>query len=277
MDDLVSVQVFCSDVKHYDAFNAVYRTYFKREFPARAFIGSARCSSTRGSKCRASRSGARRNDSAHRPRWHTLRRAALRARNGGLRAAPRVALRHGGFWRRLLTVVDARPRAVSRSSDRPAIGRVRNWRPHTPLQPQPRAGSPRGLRLLTTRACLREPPHATSHKPAIDIRGPMRVRARVVATRTWTGRRATGGHRLPDLRHADRPGTRHHVISARFACLRVVRRLDRRAARVVIRVRVLSRAAFCVRPAPSSQVHRVQMAASERAAVTFCVPCDAPG
>jgi 2-iminobutanoate/2-iminopropanoate deaminase len=39
MDDLVSVQVFCSDVKHYDAFNAVYRTYFKREFPARAFIG----------------------------------------------------------------------------------------------------------------------------------------------------------------------------------------------------------------------------------------------
>jgi len=40
MDDLVFVQVFCSDVKHYDAFNAVYRTYFKKEFPARAFIGS---------------------------------------------------------------------------------------------------------------------------------------------------------------------------------------------------------------------------------------------
>ena len=40
MDDLVFVQVFCSDVKHYDAFNAVYRTFFKREFPARAFIGS---------------------------------------------------------------------------------------------------------------------------------------------------------------------------------------------------------------------------------------------
>ena len=40
MDDFVSVQVFCSDVKHFDAFNAVYRTYFKREFPARAFIGS---------------------------------------------------------------------------------------------------------------------------------------------------------------------------------------------------------------------------------------------
>jgi reactive intermediate/imine deaminase len=40
MDDLVFVQIFCSDVAHYDAFNAVYRTYFEREFPARAFIGS---------------------------------------------------------------------------------------------------------------------------------------------------------------------------------------------------------------------------------------------
>lgn len=40
MDDLVSVQVFCSDVAFYDAFNAVYRTYFTNEFPARAFLGS---------------------------------------------------------------------------------------------------------------------------------------------------------------------------------------------------------------------------------------------
>lgn len=40
MDDLVSVQIYCSDVRHYDAFNAVYRTYFKKEFPARAFLGS---------------------------------------------------------------------------------------------------------------------------------------------------------------------------------------------------------------------------------------------
>jgi len=40
MDDLVSVQIYCSDVAHYDAFNAVYRTYFRREFPARAFLGS---------------------------------------------------------------------------------------------------------------------------------------------------------------------------------------------------------------------------------------------
>ena len=40
MDDLVSVQIFCSDVAHYDAFNAVYRTYFQGEFPARAFLGA---------------------------------------------------------------------------------------------------------------------------------------------------------------------------------------------------------------------------------------------
>ena len=40
MDDLVSVQVFCSDVAHYAAFNAVYRTYFTKEFPARAFVGA---------------------------------------------------------------------------------------------------------------------------------------------------------------------------------------------------------------------------------------------
>ena len=42
MDDLVFVQVFCSDVMHYDAFNRVYRTYFKKEFPARAFIGAGK-------------------------------------------------------------------------------------------------------------------------------------------------------------------------------------------------------------------------------------------
>jgi len=42
MDDLVSVQVFCSDVSHYDAFNKVYRTFFTKELPARAFIGSGR-------------------------------------------------------------------------------------------------------------------------------------------------------------------------------------------------------------------------------------------
>ena len=40
MDDLVTVQVFASDVGDYGAFNSVYRTYFTSEFPARAFIGS---------------------------------------------------------------------------------------------------------------------------------------------------------------------------------------------------------------------------------------------
>ena len=40
MDDLVLVQVYCSDVDFYDTFNEVYRTYFSAEFPARAFLGS---------------------------------------------------------------------------------------------------------------------------------------------------------------------------------------------------------------------------------------------
>ncbi len=40
MDDLVVVQVFCSDVSHYQAFNEVYRTFFTKEFPARAFVGA---------------------------------------------------------------------------------------------------------------------------------------------------------------------------------------------------------------------------------------------
>lgn len=40
MDDLVFVQVFSSDVSLFEKFNTVYRTYFAREFPARAFIGS---------------------------------------------------------------------------------------------------------------------------------------------------------------------------------------------------------------------------------------------
>lgn len=42
MDDLAFVQVYCSDVAHYDAFNSVYRQYFTREFPARAFIGAGK-------------------------------------------------------------------------------------------------------------------------------------------------------------------------------------------------------------------------------------------
>lgn len=42
MDDLVSVQIFCSDVALFEQFNTVYRTYFKGEFPARAFLGSGK-------------------------------------------------------------------------------------------------------------------------------------------------------------------------------------------------------------------------------------------
>jgi len=42
MNDVVFVQIFCSDVEHYGAFNGVYRTYFTEEYPARAFIGSGK-------------------------------------------------------------------------------------------------------------------------------------------------------------------------------------------------------------------------------------------
>jgi 2-iminobutanoate/2-iminopropanoate deaminase len=41
MDDLAYVQVFCTDLKYYDKFNATYRSNFTKEFPARAFIGVA--------------------------------------------------------------------------------------------------------------------------------------------------------------------------------------------------------------------------------------------
>ncbi len=40
MDDLVSVQIFCSDVSLFDKFNPIYRSYFTKNVPARAFIGS---------------------------------------------------------------------------------------------------------------------------------------------------------------------------------------------------------------------------------------------
>ena len=40
MDDVVSVQIFCTDLKLYDTFNAVYKTYFHGDYPARAFIGT---------------------------------------------------------------------------------------------------------------------------------------------------------------------------------------------------------------------------------------------
>ena len=40
MEDLVFVQIFCPDVSLFGKFNAIYRTYFSKDFPARAFIGS---------------------------------------------------------------------------------------------------------------------------------------------------------------------------------------------------------------------------------------------
>lgn len=40
MDDLVTVQIFAADLADYAGFNTVYRSYFTREFPARAFVGA---------------------------------------------------------------------------------------------------------------------------------------------------------------------------------------------------------------------------------------------
>ncbi|HKX33540.1 MAG TPA: RidA family protein [Blastocatellia bacterium] len=40
MDHVVSVTVYCPDLTLYDKFNSIYRTYFTKNFPARAFIGS---------------------------------------------------------------------------------------------------------------------------------------------------------------------------------------------------------------------------------------------
>jgi 2-iminobutanoate/2-iminopropanoate deaminase len=39
MDDLVSVTVFCTDMKLYGLFNQVYTTQFHQPYPTRAFIG----------------------------------------------------------------------------------------------------------------------------------------------------------------------------------------------------------------------------------------------
>jgi reactive intermediate/imine deaminase len=40
MDDLVYVQIFCSDLSLYDKFNPIYKSYFTKELPARAFVGA---------------------------------------------------------------------------------------------------------------------------------------------------------------------------------------------------------------------------------------------
>ena len=39
LDDLVSVQIYCTNLDLYAGFNDVYRTFFHDHFPARAFIG----------------------------------------------------------------------------------------------------------------------------------------------------------------------------------------------------------------------------------------------
>ncbi|MBS1842502.1 MAG: RidA family protein [Acidobacteria bacterium] len=40
MDDLVYVQISCSDLKLYDTFNGIYKTYFTKDYPAREFVGA---------------------------------------------------------------------------------------------------------------------------------------------------------------------------------------------------------------------------------------------
>ncbi len=40
MDDLVSVTVYSPDLKLYAEFNEIYRSYFSKNLPARAFVGS---------------------------------------------------------------------------------------------------------------------------------------------------------------------------------------------------------------------------------------------
>lgn len=42
LENLVSVQIFASDVSLWEAFNAVYRSYFSGKLPARAFLGSGK-------------------------------------------------------------------------------------------------------------------------------------------------------------------------------------------------------------------------------------------
>ncbi len=39
-DDLVSVTVYCPDLSLYGKFNGIYRGYFSKDLPPRAFIGS---------------------------------------------------------------------------------------------------------------------------------------------------------------------------------------------------------------------------------------------
>jgi len=41
MDDLVYVQIACTDLSYYDKFNGIYKSYFTKDLPAREFIGVA--------------------------------------------------------------------------------------------------------------------------------------------------------------------------------------------------------------------------------------------
>ena len=41
MDDLVYVQISCTDLSYYDKFNTAYKTYFTKDLPARQFVGVA--------------------------------------------------------------------------------------------------------------------------------------------------------------------------------------------------------------------------------------------
>jgi len=42
MDDLVSVQIFCTSAVDYVIFNSVYRKYFHGDYPARTFVQAGR-------------------------------------------------------------------------------------------------------------------------------------------------------------------------------------------------------------------------------------------
>lgn len=40
MDDLVYVQVSCTDLSLFGQFNSIYKTYFTKDYPAREFVGA---------------------------------------------------------------------------------------------------------------------------------------------------------------------------------------------------------------------------------------------
>jgi 2-iminobutanoate/2-iminopropanoate deaminase len=42
MNDVVSIQVYCTDLNLYNAFNGVYSQYFQTNYPSRAFVGVAK-------------------------------------------------------------------------------------------------------------------------------------------------------------------------------------------------------------------------------------------